>query len=86
MQQCELLDAVRACLHAEEAPDSLTPQERHIVQSAARGATDRALAAELGLAASTINVRKQAAYAKLRRALAARGYVDEGERTASPGE
>jgi FixJ family two-component response regulator len=70
----ELLDAVRQCLSAAGTANSLTDIERHIVQQVVQGATDRSLAAALGLAPSTVNARKQSAYAKLRRCLAAKGH------------
>lgn len=81
LEECELLDAVREALRRDDGEDALTEQEKHIVRRASQGATDRALAAELGLAASTVNVRKQGAYGKIRRMLSRQGFSDEaGER------
>lgn len=73
---CELLEAVRGAL-AATGPGCLTEEERRLVVAAGGGRTDRALAAELGVAASTVHARRTAALAKLRRMLAARGFRDE---------
>lgn len=76
----ELLDAMREGLKSgPQAP--LSDEERWIVQAASRGDSDRVLAKRLGVAASTLNVRKRAALEKLRRFLASRGHRPEtGER------
>jgi len=77
LQASELLDAVRACLHAAGTPFSLTADEHRIVFGLALGESERLLAQQLGVAASTIHARKQMAYAKLRRCLAAKGFSPE---------
>jgi RNA polymerase sigma factor (sigma-70 family) len=69
----DLLQTLRACLNGIEA-GSLSEDERQIVTAAASGVPDRELARRLGIAPSTLNVRKQAAFAKIRRYLAARGH------------
>ena len=57
------------------------------MQEAARGESDRALAKRLGVAPSTLNVRKRGALEKLRRFLASRGHrAETGERTGDAGE
>jgi RNA polymerase sigma factor (sigma-70 family) len=82
----ELLDAVREGVKAGAA-GPLSEEERWIVQEAARGESDRTLAKRLGVAPSTLNVRKRGALEKLRRFLASRGHrPDSGERTGDPGE
>ena len=81
----ELIDAVRDCLHRTDTPFSLTYEEREAVIGAARDETERALAKRLGVAASTVNARKKAAYAKLRQCLTRKGFTaDTAER--GPGE
>lgn len=77
LQHAELLDALRACIENSLGPYGLDAEEREIVREAARGVTERTLAARLGLAASTVNVRKREAYVKIRRCLAAKGFADE---------
>ena len=77
MLQAELLDALRACLHEAAGANALTDQERTIVLRSAQGETERALAAELSLAASTIHVRKEGAFAKLRCCMMLKGYSAE---------
>lgn len=77
----ELLEAVRRCLRERGAPGSLTDEEHAIVVAAAGGASDRTLAERFGLAASTINAKKQSAWEKLRRSLARLGHrVESTER------
>lgn len=74
----ELLQAVRDCLAGAIAGEGgLTPDERALIRAAASGESDRALAKRLRLAPSTVNVRKRAAYEKLRRLLAQRGHRPE---------
>ena len=73
----ELIDALRACLHAVDTPLSLTPEEREAVVRLATGETERSLAEKLGAAPSTIHGRKHAAYKKLRRCLRAKGFSQE---------
>lgn len=63
--EAELVDRVRVCLQ-EQSAAGLTDLEREIVSAVAAGEGDRALARRLGLSSSTINVRKHAAYAKIR--------------------
>lgn len=83
----EVLDALRQCLHGGEAAGGLTAEERHIVTEASSGVGDRELAKRLGVAPSTLNVRKQAALAKIRRFLAQRGHrTDSAEQPGGPGE
>jgi RNA polymerase sigma-70 factor (ECF subfamily) len=73
----ELLDAMRACLHATGTPLSLTADERRIVIGLSGGESERALAAKLGVVASTVHARKQMAYRKLRQCLSAKGFSAE---------
>lgn len=81
----ELIDAVRDCLRRTDTPFSLSHEEREAVIGAARDETERALARRLGVAASTVNARKKAAYAKLRQCLTRKGFTaDSVER--GPGE
>lgn len=82
----ELVETVRECLRAQGPAPVLTPEERDLVLAAVRGETDRAAAKRLGVASSTVNARRRAAYEKIRRYLAAKGYRDEtGERTGPGG-
>jgi RNA polymerase sigma factor (sigma-70 family) len=74
LEASELLEAVRACLHATGTPFSLTAEERRIIIGLAAGESERVLAEQLGVAASTIHARKQLAYRKLRKCLVARGF------------
>jgi len=74
--QAELVQAVRDCL-GERSPAGLSEQERLVVHAIASGETDRGLARRLGLSSSTVNVRKHAAYAKIRGYLESRG-MDPG--------
>lgn len=77
----ELLEAVRRCLRERDAPGCLTDEEHAIVVAAAAGASDRTLAERFGLAASTINAKKQSGWEKLRRYLARLGHrVESAER------
>ena len=81
LHAAEMLDAMRACLHATGAPFSLTAEERQVVIGLSGGESERALAEELGVAASTVHARKQLAYRKLRRCLSAKGFsVESAER------
>jgi RNA polymerase sigma factor (sigma-70 family) len=70
----ELIQIVRNCLADEGNPCGLSEEERWILRSSTTGATDRELAARLGVAASTANTRKKAAYDKLRRYLEKLGH------------
>ena len=72
---CELLEAMRACLHETSGECGLTDEERQIVVAIANGDSERALADNLRVAASTIHARKMRAYEKLRRCLAAKGFA-----------
>lgn len=74
LRTVELLDAVRDCLHTGGRAYSLTDEERRIVIGMTQGRTDRGMAAELGLAASTVNARRQSAYAKLKTCLSRKGF------------
>jgi RNA polymerase sigma factor (sigma-70 family) len=81
-QFCELLDALRICMTGPPAgaggPASiLTDDERRLLRGAALGESDRALAQRLGIAPSTVNVRKKAAYAKVREHLTRLGHAPE---------
>jgi RNA polymerase sigma factor (sigma-70 family) len=77
----ELLEAIRRCLRERGTPGALTDEEQAIIVAAASGASDRTLAERLGLAASTVNAKKQAGWEKLRRYLARLGHrTDSGER------
>lgn len=74
----ELLQALREVLDVEQGP--LSEEERWIVRQMAMGHSDRALARQLGIAPSTLNVRKRAALDKVRAYLACRGHLPGGER------
>jgi RNA polymerase sigma factor (sigma-70 family) len=81
LHTAEMLEAMRNCLHASGTPFGLTADERRIVIALSGGASERKLAAELGVAASTVHAHKQTAYRKLRRCLAAKGFsLDTAER------
>ena len=83
----DLLDALRACLSGREPPHGLSEDERLLVFRSAAGSSERTLASEFGVAASTINGRKRLIYNKLRKCLAAKGFrADHAERgTATDG-
>ncbi|MEE8141996.1 MAG: RNA polymerase sigma factor [Planctomycetota bacterium] len=66
---CALLEALRSCLD-----ESLDDEERQVVERCTSGATERSLAMFLQVAASTVHARKKAAYEKLRRCLAQKGF------------
>jgi len=78
----DALQSLRECMNGG-GPGSLNEDERHIVTLAASGVPDRELARRLGIAPSTLNVRKQAAFAKIRRFLAVRGHRGESGEHAS---
>jgi len=82
-QACELLDVVRAVLRGGDATVcELEPDERQVLHGVAQGKSERELARELRIAASTVNARKKSAYNKLRRHLARLGVLGaESERT-----
>lgn len=72
----ELLSHVRECMEGSErgVPGALNPEDRALIRAVAAGHSDRSLARLLGLAPSTVNVRKRAVFDKVRRFLAVRGY------------
>lgn len=87
LHECELLDAVRDCIHQRGASYTLTEEERAVVVGSADNESERALGRCLGVAASTINTRKKSAYQKLRRCLSLKGFGSEVvERGAPSGE
>jgi len=77
-----LRDAVGGLLVAGSGSDvsgkatgaGLSDEERTIVRMTAAGLSDRGVAAQLGLAPSTVNVKKRGAFEKIKRFLAARGH------------
>jgi RNA polymerase sigma-70 factor (ECF subfamily) len=81
----EVIESVRGCLRTGDHECGLTDEERWILRSASSGVTDRELAARLGVAASTANARKQAAYEKLRRFLEKQGYRADSAGQDAPG-
>lgn len=85
LEACELLDAVRDCLHSSGTLHSLTDEERAVVLGVANRETERALASRLGIAASTVNARKKTAYEKLRGCLARKGFAREIVERSLPG-
>ncbi|MFM9958310.1 MAG: RNA polymerase sigma factor [Phycisphaerales bacterium] len=83
----ELLQAVRDAVggltgakgpapEPSDAPShaGLNEEERSIVRMMAAGMSDRAVATQMGLAPSTVNVKKRGAFEKIRRFLASRGH------------
>lgn len=82
--QAEVLEAVRACLR-DDNPAGLAGHEREILIAVAGGETDRGIAQRLRISASTVNVRKHAGYAKIRRYLAERGLAAEETEGADAG-
>lgn len=81
----ELVQVVRDCLSGRVG--DLSEDERAILRAVAAGESDRATARRLGLAASTANARKNAAYEKLRRTLSSLGFrPEETERILGGGE
>gem|GEM_PF-2531768 len=81
----ELIQCVRNCLKDGENPAGLEDEERWILTASSTGVTDRELAARLGVAASTANTRKKAAYDKLRRYLEKLGHRAESAGQMFPG-
>jgi DNA-directed RNA polymerase specialized sigma24 family protein len=73
----ELLEAVRRCLRERGTAGALTDEEQAIIVAAAAGASDRTLADRMGLAASTVNAKKQSGWEKVRRYLARLGHREE---------
>jgi RNA polymerase sigma-70 factor (ECF subfamily) len=83
----EMIESVRGCLRAGDHECGLTDEERWILRAASTGVTDRELAARLGVAASTANTRKQAAYDKMRRYLEKQGHrADSGGQESAGGQ
>lgn len=74
ISHAELLDALRDCL---DRRDLLNHDERYVVVQLAQGATERSLATELSLAASTVHSRKLSALDKLRSCLEAKGFSSD---------
>jgi RNA polymerase sigma factor (sigma-70 family) len=70
----ELLTAVRNCLKNQGDDSVLTEEERGIIRASAAGTSDRDIAKQLKIAASTLNARKQSAIEKIRRFLAGLGH------------
>ena len=85
MSQATVIESVRGCLRSGDHDCGLSDEERWILRSASTGVTDRELAQRLGVAASTANARKQAAYDKLRRYLEKQGYRSESAGQESAG-
>ncbi len=81
----ELLTAVRRCLREQGEDAVLTDEERGIMRATASGASDREIAKDLKVAASTLNARKQAAFEKIRRFLAGLGHRRESTERGSDG-
>lgn len=77
LAHCELLDALRDCIGREPNTGALDDTERALVLALGGGASEREVAVQLGLAASTVNARKQAAYVKLRKCLGRKGFSRE---------
>ena len=82
----ELLSDVRDCMEGGErgVAGSLNPEERALMRAVAAGHSDRSLARLLGLAPSTVNVRKRTVFEKVRRFLAVRGH--RGDERAGPAD
>jgi RNA polymerase sigma factor (sigma-70 family) len=70
----ELLESLRNCLASRSGPNSLTAEERGVVEALMDGQTERAIAARLGVAPSTAHSWKSAALQKLRQCLTAKGF------------
>ena len=72
---------MRDCLSATDTRYALSDEERVVVRGLANGETERSLASQLGIAASTVHARKMSSYNKLRHCLALKGFrLDSGER------
>jgi len=82
----EVLDTVRMCLRDQGEESVLSEEERGIVRASAAGASDRDIAKQLSIAASTLNARKQTALGKIRRFLAGKGFRSEDDPPRTPGE
>ncbi|MCW5764796.1 MAG: RNA polymerase sigma factor [Phycisphaeraceae bacterium] len=81
--EAELIEAVRACVDGR-AGGAIGPEEAQTLRLLATGATDRDLAAALGVAPSTANARKRAALDRLRAYLAK--FAPGAERRGGGGE
>jgi RNA polymerase sigma factor (sigma-70 family) len=77
IHHAELLDALRNCMESRDGVLALDESERRIIEGVARSQSEREMARDLGVSASTINARKQSAYKKLRRCLASKGFPAE---------
>ncbi len=73
----EVLTALRDCCDPIENPAGLSPPEFAAIAGFTLGRSERELAAELDLAASTVHEIKRSAIAKLRRCLARKGISGE---------
>lgn len=73
----ELLEALRECVRTGVDAKRLDSIDQAIVAGVADGRSEREVATELGLAPSSVNARKQAVLAWLRRCLAAKGFRAE---------
>jgi RNA polymerase sigma factor (sigma-70 family) len=83
----EMIEAVRQAVRVDGSPESLTTDERVVIDGLAAGQSERRMADVIGVAASTIHARKTSALEKLRRLLARRGLLPgAGERTRGAGE
>lgn len=65
----ELIDCVRTALRGGADPGALRGDDVNVLRLIAGGASDRMIAGELGVAASTANARKRSALDALRRLL-----------------
>lgn len=86
LRAAELIEAVRGCLRHRDAPTALTDEERAIVQSGAEGLSEREIASRLGIAPSTVNVRKHLAMNKLRDCMARKGHRVDPEQFGGSGK
>ena len=73
----EVLTALRDCCDPVENPAGLSPPEFAAIAGFTLGRSERELAAELDLAASTVHEIKRNAIAKLRRCLGRKGISSE---------
>lgn len=73
----ELLEALRQCLQSNARETSLSDEERAVVLGLTLGDSERTLASQLKLAASTIHSRKQNALRKLQKCLHQKGFQNE---------
>jgi RNA polymerase sigma factor (sigma-70 family) len=75
LRTCELLETVRSCLDARSG-GGFSEEEREVLVGISRGESEREMGARLGLAPSTINVRKRIAINKLRDYLQRSGLAE----------